>query len=292
MKFLHSFAAPLLLLAAGAAQAASSWGFDDAKLTVSAKKAAAGAKETDVRQFNDKSAIIPTPIVFDSADSLKLLLTAKENGKGKRPHQAFLVLRDSATGLEAPFPLTVKDNGKATVEIKQADLPIQLAIATTPLKASLVLASFGSSEGFNKYIFDIEVTRDPSATPIVYEKPLRYGKLDEIHHTFRADPTSPPKLVSLIFVLAVLATVPALFIGWLALGANVSHLSKALGAAPVAHGVFFGSIVAMEGVFYMYYLSWNLFQALPVISVVGTAAFLSGAKALGEVQSRRLAGER
>lgn len=76
------------------------------------------------------------------------------------------------------------------------------------------------------------------------------------------------------------------------LGANISHLPKALSAAPVAHSVFFGSIVAMEGVFYMYYSSWNLFQTLPVIGVVAVAAFLSGAKALGEVQSRRLAGER
>ncbi|KAI1378642.1 Dolichyl-diphosphooligosaccharide--protein glycosyltransferase subunit Swp1 [Hypoxylon crocopeplum] len=292
MRFIHSFVAPLVLLAAGAAQAASSWGFDDAKLTVGAKKAAGSAKEKDVRQFNDKSALLPTPVVFDSADSLKLLLTAKEAGKGKRPHQAFLVLREPASGLEAPFPLTVKDNGKATVEIKHSDLPVQLAISTAPLKASLVLASFGSSEGLVKDVFDVQVTRDPNKAPAAYEAPLRYGKLPEIHHIFGGDPKSPPKVVSLVFVLAVLATLPALFIGWLALGANISHLPKALGAAPVAHGVFFGSVVAMEAVFYMYYATWNLFQTLPVIGLVGTAAFLSGAKALGEVQSRRLAGER
>ncbi|KAI1137082.1 Dolichyl-diphosphooligosaccharide--protein glycosyltransferase subunit Swp1 [Hypoxylon sp. FL0543] len=291
MRFLRSFVAPLLLLAAGAAQAASSWGFDDAKLTVSAKKAAAGAKEKDVRQFNDKTTLA-TPVVFESSDSLKLLLTAKENGKGKRPHQAFLVLREPTSGLEAPFPLTVKDNGKATVEIKHSDLPVQLAIATSPLKASLVLASFGSAEGFKKDLFDVEIKRDPTSAPIAYEKPLRYGKQKEIHHIFRGDPKSPPKIVSLVFVLAVLATLPVLFLSWLALGANLSHLPKALGAAPVAHGLFFGSIVAMEGVFFMYYSSWNLFQTLPVIGVVGTAAFLSGTKALGEVQSRRLAGER
>ncbi|KAI4864998.1 Oligosaccharyltransferase subunit Ribophorin II-domain-containing protein [Hypoxylon rubiginosum] len=293
MRFLHSFVTPLLLLAAGAAQAASSWGFDDAKLTVSPKKVAGGAKDKDVRQFNDKSPIAETPITFDSSDSLKLLLTIKENGKGKRPHQAFLVLRQQGTTLEAPFPLTVKENGKATVEIKHGDLPVQFAAGSSPLEASVVLASFGSSaDGFRKPLFEVELTRDPNATPVAYERPLRYGKQPEIHHVFRADPTSPPKVVSLVFVLAVLATVPALFVGWLVLGANISHLPKALGAAPVAHGVFFGSIVAMEGVFYMYYLSWNLFQALPVIGLVGTAAFLSGTKALGEVQSRRLAGER
>lgn len=48
----------------------------------------------------------------------------------------------------------------------------------------------------------------------------------------------------------------------------------------------------MEFVFFMYYTSWNLFQALPVIAAVGVVTVFSGTKALGEVQSRRLAGER
>jgi oligosaccharyltransferase complex subunit delta (ribophorin II) len=52
-----------------------------------------------------------------AADTLKIVITAKENGKGKRPHQAFLVLQEPTTGLEAPFPLTTKENGKATVDI-------------------------------------------------------------------------------------------------------------------------------------------------------------------------------
>ncbi|KAI1077355.1 Oligosaccharyltransferase subunit Ribophorin II-domain-containing protein [Whalleya microplaca] len=288
MRFLRSFAPSLLLLAAGAAQAASSWGFDDATLSVTAKKSTSGS----VKEKLSEKAPLSKPVAFGGSDTLKIILTAQENGKGKRPHQAFLVLQEPDSGLEAPFPFTVKENGKATVDIKHSDLPVQLAIASSPLKASLVLASFGSSEGYNKPVFDLEVKRDPAAAPIVYEKPLRYGKREEIHHIFRADAKSPPKVISLFFVLAVLGTIPALFIGWFVLGANVSHLPKALADAPVAHGVFFGSIVAMEGVFYMYYLSWNLFQTLPVIGLVGVATFLSGTKALGEVQSRRLAGER
>lgn len=189
-----------------------------------------------------------------------------------------------------------------------------------------MLASFGSSEGFNAAVFDVEVKLDAAAKATAkYEKPLRYGKLEEIHHIFRADPKSPPKVISLIFVLAVLATIPAVLVGvsppqllsprppqqrstgyqrhwlitdqlplkqWLALGANADHLQKAMSAAPVSHAVFFGSIVAMEGVFFLYYVSWTLFQVLPVIALVGTATFLSGTRALGEVQSRRLAGER
>ena len=49
----------------------------------------------------------------------------------------------------------------------------------------------------------------------------------------------------------------------------------------------------MEAAFLLYYQgSWNLFQVLPVIGAVAAAAALSGPRALGEVQSRRLAGER
>lgn len=85
---------------------------------------------------------------------------------------------------------------------------------------------------------------------------------------------------------------PVLLGAWLMLGANVDHMGKAFGANPLAHGLFFGSILAMEGVFFMYYASWNLFQTLPLAALVATVAFLSGSRALTEVQERRLAGER
>ncbi|KAI1157347.1 Oligosaccharyltransferase subunit Ribophorin II-domain-containing protein [Nemania serpens] len=286
MRFLHSFVTPLVLVAAGAAQAASSWGFDDATVQVNAKKAA-GRKE----KFSETKPL-SHPLTIGSTESVKVLLVAKDGGDGKRPHQAFVVLRDEASGLEAPFPMTVKENGKAVVEIKYTDLPVQLATSTAPLEASVVLASFGSSQGLNKPIFSVELKPDPVASPAAYEKPLRYGKREPISHIFRDDPKNPPKIISAFFALAVLATVPALFVGWLAIGANVSHLQRALRDAPVAHGVFFGSLVALEGVFYLYYVSWTLFEVLPIATIISAATFLSGAKALGEVQSRRLAGER
>lgn len=79
---------------------------------------------------------------------------------------------------------------------------------------------------------------------------------------------------------------------WAFFGANVNHLPKALSAAPGSHALFFGSIVGIEGAFFLYYTRWNLFQILPLIGVLGIVSLLSGTKALSEVQSRRLAGER
>lgn len=88
-----------------------------------------------------------------------------------------------------------------------------MLVSTKPLKASIVIGSFGSAKGYNSPVFEVEIKTDPNAPAPHYEKPLRYGKKEEIHHIFRADPKSPPKVISLFFALAVAATVPALFIG-------------------------------------------------------------------------------
>ena len=42
------------------------------------------------------------------------------------------------------------------------------------------------------------------------EQPLRYGKLPEIHHVFRPDPKNPPVILSIVFLAAVLGTLPVL----------------------------------------------------------------------------------
>ncbi|PSS15245.1 hypothetical protein M430DRAFT_142785 [Amorphotheca resinae ATCC 22711] len=286
MRFLRSLIPSILLLGAGVAEAASSWSFEDATISVNSK---AGGT------FKDKlsnKAPLAKPVALGSTDTLKIILTAKEDGTAKRPHQAFLLLTDQDTGLEATLPFSVKDTGKGKVDFTQKDLPIQLLTTSQPLRATLLLASFGSSKPLSSHVFDLEVKPDPNFGLPKYEKPLRYGKLAEIHHIFKEDPKSGPKIISIFFTLAVVATVPVLLGAWAYLGANLSHLAEATSSAPIAHGLFFGSILSMEGIFFMYYSSWNLFQTLPIAGLVGLVAFLSGSKALSEVQSRRLAGKR
>lgn len=171
-------------------------------------------------------------------------------------------------------------------------IPSQLLASSKPLKASIVIGSFGSSTPYKSPAFDLSIAKDPNVQPPKSEPQPRYGQQPEINHIFRPDPKSPPKIISLVFGAAVVACLPVLLGAWGLLGGNVNHLSKALGAAPVSHGLFFGGIVAMEGVFFLYYTSWNLFQVLPVASGVALVIFLSGTRALSEVQERRLAGLR
>lgn len=174
----------------------------------------------------------------------------------------------------------------------QKDLPFQFLAAESPITANLVIASFGSSLPYNSKAFTFTPTKDSAAPSAVPSPPMRYGSLPEIHHIFRGDPKSPPKAISGLFTLAVLATLPVLLGGWLLLGANVNHLSKAMGSDPVSHALFFGSLVALEGIFFLYYTSWNLFQTLPAVGIFGAIAFVSGSRALTEVQERRLNGQR
>jgi oligosaccharyltransferase complex subunit delta (ribophorin II) len=56
-------------------------------------------------------------IKLGPTDTLKLLLTTTEDKTAKRPHQAFLTLHEPKTGLEESFVLTVKESGKARVEL-------------------------------------------------------------------------------------------------------------------------------------------------------------------------------
>ena len=242
---------------------------------------------------------------------MKIALTTKDGKSGARPHQAFLTLAELDSGLEESFALSVKESGKAKLDLvrsgqavgcsvqtntytsqTQKDIPYQLLTSSKPIKASIVLASFGSSNPLNQNVFNLNIETDANAPPSAPPAAERYAKKPEIHHIFRDDPKSPPKIISLVFTLAVIATLPLMAGAWAFLGGNIDHMGKAFGANPLAHGLFFGSIVAMEGVFFMYYVSWNLFQTLPVAAIVGLVAFVSGSRALTEVQERRFAGER
>jgi oligosaccharyltransferase complex subunit delta (ribophorin II) len=98
-------------------------------------------------------------------------------------------------------------NGRQT----QKDLPSQFLRSSQPVQASLVLGSFGASQGYNDLMFLLNVATDTNTPISPTERPLRYGKLPEIHHIFKSDPKSPNILFSLVFTGAVLAALPAIF---------------------------------------------------------------------------------
>jgi oligosaccharyltransferase complex subunit delta (ribophorin II) len=91
------------------------------------------------------------------------------------------------------------------------DLPTAFLRAPTTVSANIVIASFGPSAGHNSPAFTLAIEPDSSTGSGGEKKALRYGKLPDIHHIFRADPKNPNILISLVFSGALLATLPILF---------------------------------------------------------------------------------
>ncbi|KAF2437097.1 hypothetical protein EJ08DRAFT_13106 [Tothia fuscella] len=278
----------LLALGAGITSAAS-WSFEDGTVAVQGKGSEVGGS---LKETITPNKLLAKEVSLSAGQSLKVLLTITNGGKARKSHQAFLTLADPVSGLEESFPFTLKDTGKAKVDLTHQIIPSQLLSSSKPLKASIVIGSFGTSTPYKSDAFSLSISSDPNAPIPKAETQLRYQKQPEIHHIFRSDPKSPPKIITLVFGGAVVACLPVLLGIWASLGANAKALPHALSEAPLSHGLYFGSILAMEGVFFLYYTSWNLFQILPVAAGVSLVIFLSGTRALSEVQQRRLDGQR
>ena len=56
-------------------------------------------------------------VPFGASDTLKVILTTQEGKSAKRPHQAFLLLKDPQSGLETSYSFSVKETGKAKVDL-------------------------------------------------------------------------------------------------------------------------------------------------------------------------------
>jgi len=76
------------------------------------------------------------------------------------------------------------------------------------------------------------------------------------------------------------------------LGANLNHLSKAMQNALLGHGLFWVSLLGMQGVWIMFYGGLGIGWALLAAALPAYGAVMGGVRALSEVRSRRLAGER
>lgn len=277
-----------LLASAIPAQAASVWGFTDATVSVQTKGAGVGS---GLKLEIPDNKPLASPVSLGSLDTLRVSLTAQEGRSAKRAHQVFLLLKDPETGLDISYPFSVKENGKSKLDLTQKDLPIQFLSLPQPVDARFLIGSFGNSPAYDATAFQLSIDRNPDE-PVPTVEVSRYGKLPEIHHIFKEDSKNPPIAITLAFLAITLAALPILAGAWLFLGVNFNHLPTAFKSAPIPHAVFLGSLISIEGAFFLYYTSWNIFQLLPAIAAAGAIAFVSGSRALGEVQGRRLAGLR
>lgn len=119
-----------MLLLGSSLVSAASWSFEDASVSIQAKGSVDRANKeryvdliisnydhTDNGYSLNPSKPLSKPVTLKQGEALKVILTVTNGGKGRRPHQAFLTITDPASGLEESYPFTVKDSGKAKVDL-------------------------------------------------------------------------------------------------------------------------------------------------------------------------------
>ena len=60
---------------------------------------------------------LSAPVKLGATDTLRVILTTQEEKTAKRPHQAFLILKDAASNLDVSYPLSIKESGKAKIDL-------------------------------------------------------------------------------------------------------------------------------------------------------------------------------
>ena len=68
------------------------------------------------RRISENKAVSKA-VELGQSDTLKIALTVQEGRSGKRAHQTYLSISDPTTGLETSFPFSVKESGKAKLEL-------------------------------------------------------------------------------------------------------------------------------------------------------------------------------
>lgn len=87
---------------------------------------------------------------------------------------------------------------------------MQFLAASEPVDAEIVIGSFGASQPYRNLAFQLAITGEANAQAAASDAVERYAKQAEIHHIFKEGPKSPPALITLVFLLATLVTVPML----------------------------------------------------------------------------------
>ncbi|PFH48015.1 hypothetical protein AMATHDRAFT_76926 [Amanita thiersii Skay4041] len=226
------------------------------------------------------------PLNLTQTSTLKLTfqITEKESGKGIQPHQTFLRFYDAQSGEEGIQPVRVTSAGKAKFELNMSKPPVSLppTTATSPLQVTLLIGSPNHTP-LSADLFDLYV---PASQPApVHQDEASFHILPEINHTFRAEQKLPPRPISAVFALFVVAPWVFLLGLWSQNAPRPTHL-----ASP--HILpFIATLTAFEALLFWYWVDLKLGQVLSYGAILGVATIFTGKHALANIGSRRLGGK-
>jgi oligosaccharyltransferase complex subunit delta (ribophorin II) len=219
---------------------------------------------------------------MDSSQKLvvKFKLVEAKSKEALSPHQVFFRFTNQASGKEVIFvAYPGAQAGSYVFSIDLSERAASFGSASGLYTVSLIVGGATVSNSFEWVLTNVDMkfsgeAATPTASPFV-AKP-------EIAHLFREPEARPPMIISTVFTALVLAPAAVLFLGWIAVGVNVSNFSFSLWSL-----LFHGGIGAILAILALFWLHLNMFQALGLLAVAGFVTFLSGNFALAARHSAR-----
>jgi len=251
------------------------------------KEALSKASEGSRYRAADETKKIDDIIRIDHLQFVNVQFRVRSSGGSNKPivvQQAFVKFTNVKTGHEATFVATHNENKLYSVLINVEEV---------------TKSHFKSQSG--DYQFEIVVGDSFIQNPVhwVVSKNVKItflstpapafrgtGPLPEIHHEFRKPEPRPPLAISTAFTFFVLSPLAFLFIGFIVLGANLSHFPFSGTDFLYALG-FIGSIGSILSLLALYWLRLNLVQTLGYLSLLALPTVFFGQRALSQIARRK-----
>ncbi|KAJ3089162.1 proteasome regulatory particle base subunit [Quaeritorhiza haematococci] len=252
---------------------------NDVKLSVLGPDGKVKASEV----INQPSTLTSVPSA-NVQDTVSISLSTVD-AKTKAPvnvRQVFLGVRYKQLEPTFVFQRDAGKDGKYALELDIKSQAFQDALKGQPGNYSMTIYAAGPDVatpvayqlGTAAFVFPENL----DAGRVASEDPT-YSKMPEIHHVFRDAEKMPPSWLSLIFSGLVLAPWLLLLGLWASNGANISNLF-ASSSLLVFGSAFSACLVAVIGLFYLYWTRLNLFQLLGYGSVLSVVTSIIGRQAL------------
>ncbi|KAF8995584.1 oligosaccharyl transferase delta subunit [Cyathus striatus] len=232
----------------------------------------------------------PSPaITLNTTGTLKVTFQVvdKDSGNGVQPHQTFLRFYDAKSGEEGIQPVRVTAGGKAKFELNVSKPPLSLPPTSLndPLSVTLILGSTIYSP-LKVDIFDLVL---PPSLPVpAHPDEASFHVLPEIQHTFRPEQKLPPRPVSALFSLMVIAPWVVLVGLWSQVSPRPTHLFS----PSILPFIQLLTLGAFEVLLFWYWVDLKLGQVLTYGAILGVVMIFTGRNALASIGARRLQGKK
>lgn len=224
---------------------------------------------------------LDTELAADSQQKivLRTQLVDESSGKPLNVHQAFVLLRNKATGQEIIFVAEADSSKAYKFEMDVGARSADFGYKSGTYSVELIVGDALISNSFKWLVADVNI-KFAGDSPKESDNSARKPR-PEIIHQFRVPEKRPPRVVSDLFTGLCIAPLALLFILWAKLRTNVSNFPFSLSAVGFHLGL--GAILALFGVFW---LKLNMFETLRYLIPLALVTFFCGNRLLRSIAGR------